>query len=66
MFFLSIHSSVGHEYEFYLCRELKERKINYFDEHDLRARGYDKTPDIKLDIPIGELYFLSLVRLLLS
>ncbi len=27
--------------------------MSYLDEHDLRARGYDKTPDFKLEVPIA-------------
>jgi len=37
--------------------ELEEKKITFLHEDHLRARGYDKTPDIKLEIPIGE-YFI--------
>ncbi|XP_045589160.1 CDAN1-interacting nuclease 1 isoform X2 [Procambarus clarkii] len=49
----SIKHSVGHEYEFLLRRELEKLNISYKNEDDLRLRGYDKTPDIKLDIPIA-------------
>lgn len=46
-------SSVGHEYEFHLRRELDRLNIGYYSEDELRSRGYDKTPDIKLHVPIG-------------
>ncbi|MPC27220.1 uncharacterized protein E2C01_020386 [Portunus trituberculatus] len=46
-------SSIGQEYEFLLRQELDKLNIVYHDEDELRSRGYDKTPDIKLDIPIA-------------
>uniref|UniRef100_A0A0P4WGK2 CDAN1-interacting nuclease 1 n=1 Tax=Scylla olivacea TaxID=85551 RepID=A0A0P4WGK2_SCYOL len=49
----SIKHSIGQEYEFLLCQELDKLNIVYHDEGELRSRGYDKTPDIKLDIPIA-------------
>lgn len=52
--FLIFFSSVGHEYEFFLKKKLESLNISYQDETILRNSGYDKTPDIKLDIPIGK------------
>ncbi|XP_042221097.1 CDAN1-interacting nuclease 1-like [Homarus americanus] len=49
----SIKHSIGHEYEFFLRRKLEELNISYYDEDELRLRGYDKTPDVKLEIPIA-------------
>ncbi|KAG0704431.1 hypothetical protein GWK47_002757 [Chionoecetes opilio] len=49
----SIKHSIGQEYEFLLCQELDKLNIGYHAEDELRSRGYDKTPDIKLDIPIA-------------
>jgi hypothetical protein len=34
-------------------RQLNDQKVSYLDEKQLRLLGYDKTPDFKLDIPIG-------------
>lgn len=34
--------------------ELDECKITFLHEEHLRARGYDKTPDVKLEIPVGK------------
>ncbi|KAK4304947.1 hypothetical protein Pmani_023136 [Petrolisthes manimaculis] len=48
-----IKHAVGHEYEFHLCRELDKLNIGYYSEDELRSRGYDKTPDIKLHVPIA-------------
>nr|CAG4637936.1 EOG090X0A0V [Chydorus sphaericus] len=45
--------SIGNEYEIRLRMELEEKKITFLHEDHLRARGYDKTPDIKLEIPIA-------------
>ncbi|CAL4089047.1 unnamed protein product, partial [Meganyctiphanes norvegica] len=49
----SIKHSIGHEYEFLLKQQLDALNISYQNEDDLRSKGYDKTPDIKLDIPIA-------------
>ncbi|XP_071552459.1 CDAN1-interacting nuclease 1 [Panulirus ornatus] len=49
----SIKHSIGHEYEFLLRRELEKLNISFHHEDELRLKGYDKTPDIKLDIPIA-------------
>ena len=45
--------TLGCDYERRLKRHLRNLNISYQDEHDLRAAGYDKTPDVKLDIPIS-------------
>ncbi|KAL0819609.1 hypothetical protein ABMA28_007693 [Loxostege sticticalis] len=48
-----IKQSVGLEYELRLERELRLLNITFSDENILRSRGYDKTPDFKLDVPIA-------------
>lgn len=45
--------SIGREYELKLQNYLTERKLAYIDEEHLRSRGYDKTPDVKLEVPIA-------------
>ncbi|EDO29082.1 predicted protein, partial [Nematostella vectensis] len=45
--------SVGYEYEFILKEKLQNRNIEFIDEDIMRAKGYDKTPDFKLEIPIA-------------
>ncbi|KAF7990800.1 hypothetical protein HCN44_000605 [Aphidius gifuensis] len=46
-------TSIGYEYEIKLQLLLEQRNIAYQTEDDLKSRGYDKTPDIKLEIPIA-------------
>lgn len=36
-----------------LYEKLRELGISYQSEEDLRAAGFSKTPDVKLDAPIG-------------
>ncbi|KAG6462255.1 hypothetical protein O3G_MSEX013151 [Manduca sexta] len=48
-----IKQSIGLEYELRLERELRLMDITFLDESILRSRGYDKTPDFKLDVPIA-------------
>lgn len=48
-----IRNSVGQKYEKKLKDELIKLGITFIDEKQLRERGYDKTPDVKLDIPIA-------------
>ncbi|XP_041969097.1 CDAN1-interacting nuclease 1 [Aricia agestis] len=48
-----IKQSIGLEYELRLERELRLLNISFSDEKLLRMRGYDKTPDFKLDVPIA-------------
>jgi hypothetical protein len=41
----------GMEYELLLIKKLREAGISYFwTENDLRAQGYYKTPDIRLQV----------------
>ncbi|XP_066591567.1 CDAN1-interacting nuclease 1 isoform X2 [Prorops nasuta] len=49
----AIGLSIGQEYELILQNHLKERNIAFRDEEFLRTQGYDKTPDVKLEIPIA-------------
>lgn len=49
----TINQSIGHEYEFKLKDELERAGISFQSEEILRQRGYDKTPDTILEIPIA-------------
>ncbi|XP_013419300.1 uncharacterized protein C15orf41 homolog isoform X1 [Lingula anatina] len=49
----TIKHSVGHEYELLLKEKVEEKGLAYLGEDQLRIRGYDKTPDTKLEVPIA-------------
>ncbi|XP_076165399.1 CDAN1-interacting nuclease 1 [Ptiloglossa arizonensis] len=49
----AIGISVGQEYEVKLQNYLTERNLAFRNEEHLRSRGYDKTPDFKLEVPIA-------------
>ncbi|KAL8574045.1 hypothetical protein ACOMHN_025381 [Nucella lapillus] len=44
---------LGIEFEYRLQKWCKEQKIGFLTEEDMRKRGYDKTPDIKLTLPVA-------------
>ncbi|XP_056915168.1 CDAN1-interacting nuclease 1 isoform X2 [Takifugu flavidus] len=48
-----IKHAVGQEHEVLLRDKLKERNLSFLDETQLRAMGYDKTPDIILEVPVA-------------
>ncbi|KAJ9599051.1 hypothetical protein L9F63_010508, partial [Diploptera punctata] len=48
-----IKHSLGQEYELRLQRLVKDLNLAFYNEEHLRQHGYDKTPDIKLEIPIA-------------
>ncbi|XP_028294857.1 CDAN1-interacting nuclease 1 isoform X3 [Gouania willdenowi] len=48
-----IKHAIGQEHEILLCDKLKERNLSFLDENQLRTMGYDKTPDIILEVPIA-------------
>lgn len=48
-----IKAAIGHDYENKAKKSLERLGLSYQDEYELRAKGYDKTPDIKLDIPFA-------------
>lgn len=45
--------SIGFEYEFKLKQLLEKNDIAFITEDKMRADGYDKTPDFKLEVPIA-------------
>merc|ERR1712071_367643 len=49
----AMKQSIGYEYEIKLRKELQDCNVVFLHEDDLRTRGYDKTPDIKLEIPVA-------------
>ncbi|XP_015109223.1 uncharacterized protein C15orf41 homolog [Diachasma alloeum] len=46
-------NAIGFEYEVKLETYLEERNIPYLTEEKLKTQGYDKTPDVKLELPIA-------------
>jgi len=49
----SIKHSIGEEHEQKIKDRLRALDIPFVDEHVLRSKGYDKTPDVKLEVPIA-------------
>ncbi|XP_038597462.1 CDAN1-interacting nuclease 1 [Tachyglossus aculeatus] len=49
----SIKHAIGYEHEVLLRGMLRERNLAFLDEDQLRAEGYDKTPDFILEVPIA-------------
>jgi len=49
----AIKHSIGEQHEQIIKDRLKELDIPFVDEHVLRSKGYDKTPDVKLEIPVA-------------
>ncbi|KAK2891923.1 hypothetical protein Q8A73_017588 [Channa argus] len=48
-----IKHAIGQEHEVLLRDKLRERNLSFLDENQLRAMGYDKTPDIILEVPVA-------------
>ncbi|XP_048187904.1 CDAN1-interacting nuclease 1 isoform X3 [Perognathus longimembris pacificus] len=48
-----IKHAIGHEHEVLLRDLLLERNLAFLDEDQLRAKGYDKTPDFILQVPVA-------------
>nr|XP_028577586.1 uncharacterized protein C15orf41 homolog isoform X2 [Podarcis muralis] len=48
-----IKHAVGHEHEVLLQEMLLEKNISFLAEDQLRAKGYDKTPDFILEVPVA-------------
>ncbi|XP_039898500.1 CDAN1-interacting nuclease 1 isoform X2 [Simochromis diagramma] len=48
-----IKHAIGHEHEVLLREKLKEKNLSFLDENHLRTMGYDKTPDIILEVPVA-------------
>lgn len=43
--------SIGEDYEIRLKKLASDAGLSFYDEHDLRRHGFDKTPDLKLTRP---------------
>jgi len=48
----AIKHSIGEKHEQMIKDKLRALNIAFEDEHVLRNNGYDKTPDVKLEVPI--------------
>lgn len=49
----NIKQSIGHEHECKLNRILDSLNLTYIGEDQMRTRGFDKTPDVKLEVPFS-------------
>ncbi|KAK7488342.1 hypothetical protein BaRGS_00020316 [Batillaria attramentaria] len=49
----SIKRSIGFEYEVKLKKWCDDNGLPFLGEDQMRLRGFDKTPDVKLEIPIA-------------
>jgi len=49
----AIKHSIGEKHEQIIKDKLRALNIAFADEHVLRNEGYDKTPDVKLEVPIA-------------
>ncbi|BFZ07389.1 hypothetical protein BsWGS_10427 [Bradybaena similaris] len=48
----SIKRSIGVEYEIILKAQCRKAGLSFIDETQMREEGYDKTPDIRLQVPV--------------
>ncbi|XP_059771576.1 CDAN1-interacting nuclease 1 isoform X2 [Balaenoptera ricei] len=48
-----VKHAIGHEHEVLLRDLLLEKNLSFLDEDQLRAKGYDKTPDFILQVPVA-------------
>ncbi|XP_052039149.1 CDAN1-interacting nuclease 1 isoform X1 [Apodemus sylvaticus] len=48
-----IKHAIGYEHEVLLRDLLLKRNLSFLDEDQLRAKGYDKTPDFILQVPVA-------------
>ncbi|CAN8004598.1 unnamed protein product [Ixodes hexagonus] len=48
----ALRHNVGLEHEVHLKEQLRALGVCFVDEEVLRERGYDKTPDVKLEVPV--------------
>lgn len=48
-----IKHSIGYEHEVLLRDKLLEKNLAFLDEDQLRIKGYDKTPDFILEVPVA-------------
>ncbi|XP_005149342.1 CDAN1-interacting nuclease 1 isoform X2 [Melopsittacus undulatus] len=48
-----IKHAIGHEHEVLLRGMLLEKNLSFIAEDQLRAKGYDKTPDFILEVPVA-------------
>ncbi|XP_038059616.1 CDAN1-interacting nuclease 1-like isoform X1 [Patiria miniata] len=49
----SIKHSIGVELEVHLKKTLQDHGLAFIGEEEMRKKGYDKTPDVKLQVPIA-------------
>lgn len=48
-----IKHAIGYEHEVLLREKLMEKNLAFLDEDQLRLKGYDKTPDFILEVPVA-------------